>query len=393
MKRTLLLKALLGSLLSFALAACGHSGHEGHDHDLEDHDHHSEEAHGHDHDGEEGHAAGEIVLSPEKAKAAGILVEEASADNFSEVIATSGRILLSSSDEASVVATQPGIVRMTKAWAPGMAVSAGTQLFSISQSKLPEGDLATRAKIDLETARREFDRVQKLYESRLATATEYENARNAYENARLSVSALESGGNGSVSSPKGGFVLQCMVKDGDYVEVGSPMMTITSTKRMRLQADLPIRNFGDISRIVSANFRLPQNETLYRLESLGGRIVSHSRVAEGNSAYVPIIFEFDNAPGIVAGSFAEIYLIGNPRSGVISIPQTALTEEQGLFYVYIQEDEDCYRKQLVTKGATDGQRIEIKSGLKAGDKVVTANPMAVKMASMSGAIPGHTHEH
>lgn len=392
-----MLKAVVTGILTLAMTACGHGDHDGHDHEHEGHDHESEEAshhdHDHDHEAEEAHAAGEIVLSPEKAKAAGIVVEAVATDNFSEVIATSGRILLSSADEATVVATQPGIVVMNKAWAPGMAVSAGTPLFSISQSKLPEGDLATRAKIDLETAKREFDRVQKLYDSRLATATEYETARNAYENARLSVSALASGGNGSVSSPKAGFVLQCMVKDGDYVDVGTPLMTVTSTKRMRLQADLPIRNFGDISRIVSANFRLPQNETLYRLESLGGRLVSHSRVAEGNSAYVPVIFEFDNAPGVVAGSFAEIYLIGNPRPGVISVPKSALTEEQGLFYVYVQEDEDCYRKQLVGKGATDGQRVEIKTGLKAGDKVVVANPMAVKMASMSGAIPGHTHEH
>ncbi|MDE6271974.1 MAG: efflux RND transporter periplasmic adaptor subunit [Muribaculaceae bacterium] len=398
MKHTFLGKALVCGLLSLALAACGHSDHDGHDHDHEGHDHASEEAHGHEghdhgHEGEENHGAGEIVMSPEKAKAAGIVVEAVAADNFSEVIATSGRVLLSAADEATVVATQPGIVTMTKAWTQGMPVSVGTPLFSISQSKLPEGDLATRAKIDLETAKREFDRVQKLYDSRLATAAEYETAKNAYENARLTASALANGGNGSVSSPKSGYVLQCLVKDGDYVEVGTPLMTVTSTKRMRLQADLPIRNFGDISRIISANFRLPQNETLYRLETLGGRIVSHSRVAEGNSAYVPVIFEFDNAPGVVAGSFAEIYLIGNPRPGIISVPKSALTEEQGLFYVYIQEDEDCYRKRLVTKGATDGQRVEIKSGLKAGDRIVTANPMAVKMASMSGSIPGHTHEH
>lgn len=389
---------LLGILsLSFSIAvafsACG--GHE-HDHDHEGHDHEAEEAHGHEghnHEEKETHSAGEIVLEPEKAKAAGITVAEVRPGNFSEIIATSGRILFSSTDEATVVATQPGIVRMTKAWTTGMAVNAGSPLFTISQSKLPEGDLAARARIDLETARKNFERVKSLYDARLATADEYETAKNSYENAKLSASALAQGGNGTISSPKGGYVLQCMVKDGDYVETGTPLMNVTSTKRMRLQADLPIRNFGDISRIVSANFRLPQNETLYRLESLGGKLISYSRAAEGNSAYVPVIFEFDNAPGVVAGSFAEIFLIGNPRPNVISIPKSALTEEHGLFYVYIQLDEDCYKKQLVTKGATDGTNVEITSGLKGGDNVVVANPMAVKLASMSGAIPGHTHEH
>ena len=379
-------------------ASCG--GHDEHDHDHEGHDHGAESAHGHeghdhDHEGEghEGRSAGEIVLEPQKAKDAGVAAEVIQPGDFSEVIATSGRILLSASDETSVVATQPGIVMMSRAWTSGMAIGAGSPLFSISQKNLPEGDLAARARIDQQTAKAEYDRVKKLYDQRLATATEYETAKNAYENANLTAGALAGGGNGTISASRGGYVLSCLVKDGDYVEVGTPLMTITSTKRMRLQADLPIRNFGDIGRITSANFRLPQNETLYRLEALNGKVVSHSRVAEGNSAYVPVIFEFDNAPGVVAGSFAEIYLLGNPRQGVLSVPKTALTEEQGLFYVYIQEDDECYRKRQVKKGATDGIKVEITSGLQAGERVVTQNPMAVKLASMSGAIPGHTHEH
>lgn len=388
---------LLGILsLSFSiflsLSACG--GHNDHDHD-HGHNHNADHEHSeHEHDGNaHEHSAGEIVFDAHKAKEAGVVVEPVEAGVFAEVIPTSGRILTSTADQSTVVATQPGIITLTQNWTTGMPVSAGAPLFRVSQSKLPEGDLAIRAKIDLETARKDYERVEKLYNQRLATASEYEAAKNTYENARLTSQALSNGGGGSISATKGGYILDCLVKDGDFVDVGTPLMKITSTRRLQLQADLPIRNFGDISNLSSANFRLPQNETLYKLASLNGRLVSHSRVAEGNSAYVPVIFEFDNAPGVVAGSFAEIFLLGNPRQGVISVPVSALTEEQGIFYVYIQEDEDCYRKRRVTKGASDGQRVEITEGLKAGEKVVTQGAMAVKLASMSGAIPGHTHEH
>ena len=49
---------------------------------------------------------------------------------------------------------------------------------------------------------------------------------------------------------------------------------------------------------------------------------------------------------------------------MISVPVSALTEEQGVHFVYIREDEECYRKQEVRLGASDGQQTEITEGLK-----------------------------
>ncbi|MDE6811082.1 MAG: efflux RND transporter periplasmic adaptor subunit, partial [Muribaculaceae bacterium] len=346
-----------------------------------------------DEHGEETHSAGEIVLEPAKARDAGVKVETVSPSTFSEVIPTAGRILNSSADETTVVATQPGIVTLTRPWTVGMNINAGTPLFTISQSRLPEGDLAKKARIELNRSQNEFNRIEKLYKEHLTTAAEFEQAKADLENARLSASALKAGGNGSVSSPKSGFVMQVYVKSGDYVDVGTPLMSISSTRRMRLQADLPVRNYSQINQVLSANFKLPQGETLFSLSDLNGKIVSHSRSTSENSAYVPVIFEFDNAPGIVAGSFAEVWLLGTPRPNVICLPKSAIVEEQGEYYVYIQKDEECYRKRRIRRGATDGNRIEITDGIKDGEKVVTQGAMAVKLASLSGAIPGHSHEH
>ena len=78
---------------------------------------------------------------------------------------------------------------------------------------------------------------------------------------------------------------------------------------------------------------------------------------------------------------------------MISVPTTALTEEQGIYFVYVKLDEEGYKKQEVRIGADDGLRTEILSGLKAGDEVVTRGAYQVKLASVSGAIPGHTHNH
>lgn len=363
------------------LAGCAH------DHAGEGHDHEAETAEGSQHE------AGEIILSPDKAKEAGVTVEAVASSVFSDVVAVSGRVLPSQSGISTVVATQPGIVTLAKGWTPGMPVAAGTPLFHISQKRLPEGDLATRARIDLDKARADYERVQKLYAEHLTAASEYEAAKAAYESARQSLDALTAGGSGNVAATKGGFVLQCLVKDGDFVETGTPLMTVTATRRLQLQADVPLREASRISEFTSANFRMPQSEALYSLSSLNGRVVSHSPMTEEGAPYVSLVFEFDNAPGVVAGSFAEVYLLGAPREGVISVPRSAVTEEQGIFYVYTREETDAYRKRRVATGATDGNRIEIKEGLKGGETVVATGATAVRLASMSTAIPGHTHEH
>ena len=93
------------------------------------------------------------------------------------------------------------------------------------------------------------------------------------------------------------------------------------------------------------------------------------------------------------GSFVEIYLLSQPMQDVLSLPESALTEEQGSFFVYRQLDEECYEKQLVTVGASDGERVQILSGIRAGDRIVTEGAYQVKLASASNAIPAHTHEH
>lgn len=103
-------------------------------------------------------------------------------------------------------------------------------------------------------------------------------------------------------------------------------------------------------------------------------------------------FEFNNRGNIVAGSMAQIYLQGKLRQGVLAVPTEALTEAQGLYFVYVQEHADSYRRQEVKIGATDGLRTEIVSGVKAGDKVVTHGATQVRLAASSGAVPeGHSH--
>ena len=126
---------------------------------------------------------------------------------------------------------------------------------------------------------------------------------------------------------------------------------------------------------------------------MGGRLLAYGKNPADNSPYIPVTFEFNGNREIISGTFAEIYLLTQKRDNVISLPIDAITEEQGVNFVYIQIDETCYRKNEVKLGESDGSRVEILSGLNGGEQVVTHGAIHVKLASAGNAIPAHTHQH
>lgn len=379
---------LTGTLCMFLLGACGEHAHE-----------HGEEGHSHEeemHAGEKAGHSDEIILAPEKAKAAGVEAETVRAGSFRNVIHTSGQILAAQGEEATVVAASSGVVSFSRKVAEGMQVGKGTELLSVSAAHIQDGDPVQKAKVAYEKAKEEYERAQKLVSSQIVSQKDFAGLREAYENARLTYEALKpskSGKGVSVKSPISGFIKACLVKEGDYVTVGQPLMTVTQTRRLVLKAEVSERYYAQLSQVVSANFQTPYNNKVYSLENLGGKLLSFGKSSGDTSYYVPVTFEFDNRGDMVPGSFVEVYLLSGERSGVLSLPLSALTEEQGVYFVYLKLDEECYKKQEVKLGTSDGSRVEILSGIKDGDTVVTRGAIHVKLASASNAIPAHTHNH
>lgn len=378
------------SLFIFAmgLAACGSKSH---DHEEETEQHAGETGDDHDH-------GDEIILTPEKARAAGVKVETIMPGTFHGVIHTSGKVLSASCDETTVVATISGRVSYKNHVSEGLKVAGGTALFSITSAgmQVADGDPVQRARIDYERAERDYTRARLLIKDKIISEKDLAVAKAEYEAAKLtytSVQKTRSAGGVVVTAPRGGYVKQCLVAGGDYVEAGQPLAVITQNKHLYLRAEIPEREFKELNKIRCAKFRTSYSDRLYDITDMGGHIQSYGRSAEVNNSYIPVVFEFNNTGDVVQGSYAEIYLITQQRENVLTLPLTALTEEQGVHYIYIQVDKEGYRKQEVTLGESDGERVEILSGLKKGDKVVTKGAIQVKLASAANAIPAHTHNH
>lgn len=402
----------MGVIGLFLLGSCNSKSGEGHNHETEEHAHAGHDHEGHDHENEgsghhhdDGHHHGEeavaahsdeIILPPAKAQAAGIAVSTIEPGVFNQVIKTSGQVMAAQGDESVAVATVAGVVSFHGKVIEGMSVGKGTPLVVLSSKNMADGDPVQRARIAYETARKEYERMKELLPNKIVSEKDFAQARQTYENARISYEAVaknHSAQGQAVTSPISGYVKNLLVKEGDYVTVGQPLVSITQNRRLFLRADVSEKYYPYLRTIGSANFCTPYNNKVYTLKDLNGRLLSYGKASGDNGYYVPVTFEFDNKGDIIPGSFVEIFLLSSPMENVISLPHTALTEEQGSFFVYLQVDEEGYKKQPVTLGADNGERVQILSGVKAGDKVVTQGAYQVKLAGATNAIPAHSHEH
>lgn len=376
-------KTFLSCAFAALLLASCHSG-DGHG---EAADAHAGEADGH---------AGEIVISPEEAKAAGIVAEAVTPGEFSGVIPCGGKILAASGEEATVVATVSGVVSFTRGLTEGSAVAKGGTVFTISSKNLQD-DPARQAAVAYQMAKSEYERAARLVKDKIVTEKEFNQIRSAYESAKIAYQAFSSGGKAAsgvaVSSPISGYVKTCLVKEGDYVAVGQPLMNVTQTRSLYLRANVPERYYQVLGTVKSAKFKTAYGDRVYDLRQMNGRLVATGKQTGDGTPYLPVTFEFANRAEVAPGSFVETYLLTAPRKSVVSVPVSALTDEQGLNFVYVQTAPSCYERREVAVGQTDGERVEIKSGLKGGEKVVVKGATQVRLASASNTIPGHTHNH
>lgn len=399
------LTAMAAAVLSMIFMACSHSEHSEHSHshdnshshehkDVHSHDQHAGHSHeGHTHNAmHTDHEDGVIVMSVADAEYFGVYADTISTCIFGDVLNVSGRLESAPNDIYTAVSASSGIISLTNSLKPGAVVKAGTLLATVNGRNIAGGDVNESAYIDMETAKREFERLKPLHAEGIVSTKDYNAAEAEYKRATAAYSGVKSGS--SIDTKITGTVTDIFVKDGEYVETGTPIAVITKGERLIIKADVPARSLGAIGDKMTGNIRFIGNDSIYSLDELNVKKLS-SRTDNMNGGFVPVYLEIDNrVDNIVAGMAVDIFMTGNGRNNVIAVPVESVSEQQGVHFVYLKLDDDCYRKVPVTIGRNDGRNVEVKQGLKAGDIIVTRGTIFIKLAESNGAVPeGHTHNH
>ncbi len=335
---------------------------------------------------------GDITYLKEQAWRIPFATERVRPAPFAPLLHVGAEVDPAPSGEEMITARSAGVVHLLgDAPLEGMPVSSGKALFTLSTTGVAEGNasvMLAQARNARERARADLDRIEALYKDKLATQEEVLRARNAHADADAQVKQLDAAL--TITGGIDGHVRSLHVREGQFVQAGTVLATVARNDRLSVHADAPVQAFTTLRSVADARIKA-QDGRVFTLKELNGRIVSVGRVADG--PYVPVRLEVDGNNTLVAGSVVEVWLVGETSGEATSLPLTAVLEQEGRFFCYVQTAGETMEKRWLELGRNDGLRAQVLNGLTAGERVVTTGAMDVKLATAGGAIPAHGHEH
>jgi membrane fusion protein, heavy metal efflux system len=324
---------------------------------------------------------------------------EVKPQTFHDVIKATGEITSRPSDEQVVSARASGVVNWGENIVTGGKVEKGSKLFVLTSGNVAEGNIESQyreAKANYEKAKADYNRVQPLLKDKIVSQKDYLEIKNRYDQSQIVYETLSrnySNGGQSVTAPISGFIKQISVRSGEFVQAGQPLATISKDQALQLKAELPLRYASELPLITDATLKTVHNEKVYSTKELNGKVLSYGRTIGNSTSLLPVFFSISNDGSLIPGDVVEVYLQTKPILNALVVPITSLIEEQGNFYVYVQLEGESFEKRLVRLGSNDGKNVQILSGIRAHERVVTKGAQMVKLATQSGSVPAHGHEH
>ncbi len=198
-------------------------------------------------------------------------------------------------------------------------------------------------------------------------------------------------------SPISGIIVrQSGAAVGEFVSAENPLFTVLDAGTVFIEAQVPEAGVARLGATKAASYGLPgEPGRLFPITADGaGRLVSVGLQVDAATRTVPLIYEVKNPDQrLRVGQFLDLYVETNRAEDTLAVPDTAIVEEGGHPIAFVQVAGETFDKRYLTLGIRDGNWVQVLSGLAAGERVVTQGAYAIRLASMSSALPAHGHAH
>jgi RND family efflux transporter MFP subunit len=275
----------------------------------------------------------------------------------------------------------------------GDRVKKGQLLFALDDKDLLI-EIATReteiesAKLQLDKAKRDFEREEKLYKEKLVSQELFDNSRTEYELAKNNIEKAQRSlelskdrySKTKIMAPFDCTVLTRPVSAGQAVSgsagfnSGTEVMTIANLNEMIILAHV---NQADITRLKTGMEVDVKVEAVSGLKVKGkvNRIAPQATIKNNIKGFEVRVLITEIEDRIQPGMTANLAIPVASAAGVLAVPLPAIFSEQGERYAYVVKD-NVFEQRPLRVGISDFFFAEVLSGLKEGELVALEQPPA-----------------
>ena len=280
--------------------------------------------------------------------------------------------------ETTTGATVPEEVQKAQldATASKQALEAEQKVYAARQNLYKQGALPRKdldaAALSLTQARNAYDIAQQHLNSLLKTskAQELRSAQGQLAAAKGKYQGAEAQlGYSEIRSPISGVITDRPLYPGEMATAGTPLLTVMDLSHVIAKAHIPqteaaLLKVGDKASLTAPSLSEP----------LPGKVAVVSPALDPNSTTVEVWVDAANPhQELKPGTSVSLSMLAQTIPDALTVPASAvLTESDGTTSVMVIGDDSRAHQHDVKTGVRQDKQVQIVSGVKAGDRVVTA---------------------
>lgn len=371
---------------------------EGHGHDEGNAEHSDEDS------SEEGHAEeGEIQLTSQQMVEQGLKVAVASTGLVEKLTTLPGKLVVNTDQQAHISPNFSGYIEQVNV-ALGQSVQKGQTLAVLIVPELIDQQANLRmAQVNLDLARKDYQREQQLWSQGISAKQDYQRAENAYRQAQITVqssqarlNALGASGNNNgrflIKAPISGVISKKDIVVGENVQLADQLFVIENLKDLWLEFNLPNTSNIHLQAGQILNFKTNGSDQNYqaKVQTLNsqadlqtGRLQVRAKVTTQADVLRPNVL-------------VNVFVTDAQAKTALRVQKKALQQVEGKPVVFVIESEEKglvhLKAQPIEVGVSsqDGQWLEVISGLTEGQKYIADGSFLLK-SELEKDEAGHGH--
>jgi RND family efflux transporter MFP subunit len=281
---------------------------------------------------------------------------------FTNYIEVQGRV--DANKNVTVTAEVPAVITGI-AVQTGQHVSAGQTLAALDSRVI--SDQIAQLQNQLAYTKNLYERQQNLWDQNIGTKVQLLTAKNNYENVQKQIQVQESQlAMYKIKSPISGVVDEVIARIGQAVSPGVPAFRVVNLTDLKVTGQIGESNIGVVNTGDPVEVVFPDLQ-----DTLRTRLTYVSKVVDPVSRAFSVEIRLPHKPVYHPNMLAVIRVVSHRDKNAIKVPISVIQHDGKGDYVYVS-DQGRARQAHITVSHTYGGYAEVSSGLKAGDRLITA---------------------